>query len=110
MKKRLAFFSVCLFIVTLSCGCTATVPQATTAGVEQQAPAISVSENVPVPMRDGVNLMSQREQTLWWLCGRRTARVTPRAVRAEPLLRTDMFMLFRIVAADGHPKEDGIRA
>ena len=58
MKKRLAFFSVCLFVVTLSCGCTATVPQATTAAVEQQASAISVSENVPVPMRDGVNLMA----------------------------------------------------
>ena len=50
MKKRLAFFSVCLFIVTLSYGCTATV--------QEQSLAVSVSVDVSVPMRDGVKLMS----------------------------------------------------
>lgn len=58
MKKKLVFFSICLFVVSLFWGCTATAPQVATASVGRQASGISVSENVPVPMRDGVKLMA----------------------------------------------------
>ena len=58
MKKRSVVLSIrFLFVLSLTCGCTATAQQ-TTAAVQQQAPSVSISENVPNPMRDGVILMA----------------------------------------------------
>ncbi len=57
MKKKLAIFSICfLFALSFFSGCTTTAPQAVAPVEQQQRPVFSVSENVPIPMRDGVNL------------------------------------------------------
>jgi putative CocE/NonD family hydrolase len=57
MKKKPAIFSICfLFALTIFSGCTTAAPEAVASVEQQQRPVFSVSENVPIPMRDGVNL------------------------------------------------------
>ena len=58
MKKKLFLFSFCiLFVMSFSCILAVTTSQIDTS-TQKPVYEVSVSENVPIPMRDGVKLMA----------------------------------------------------